>query len=158
MPELWFYHLERENAFTLLPQLLRRGLNQGLRLCVETTTFELARHWSDHLWAHEDTGFLPHGLEGDKRSTGQPIMLTDGNANPNGSTFRFFVDGAIPSAGWLKNEAAIARASVLFEASDESSIQAARSLWREARAAGLIVRYQRQDDSGAWREVPASAT
>jgi DNA polymerase-3 subunit chi len=157
MPELWFYHLERESALTLLPQLLRRGLERSLRLCVETITLELATHWSDHLWAHEDASFLPHGVEGDKRSANQPIWLTNRNANPNGSTFRFFVDGAIPSAQWLADEAALRRASVLFEGTNEQSLQAARFLWREARNAGIIVRYQRQN-GGQWGEVTASGT
>jgi DNA polymerase-3 subunit chi len=156
MPELWFYHLERENALTLLPQLLRRGLERGLRLCVETTTLELVRHWSNHLWGHEDTGFLPHGLEGDRRSADQPIWLTNENANPNASIFRFFVDGAVPSAGWLKEESALQRASVLFEGANEQSLQAARLLWREVRSAGITVRYQRQNESGGWSEVAAS--
>jgi DNA polymerase-3 subunit chi len=156
MPELWFYHLERENALTLLPQLLRRGLERGLRLCVETTTLELVRHWSNHLWGYEDTGFLPHGLEGDRRSADQPIWLTNGDANPNGSKFRFFVDGAVPSAGWLKDEAVLQRASVLFEGTNEQSLNAARSLWKEARSAGIAVRYQRQNEIGGWSEVAAS--
>jgi DNA polymerase-3 subunit chi len=155
MPELWFYQLEYENALNLLPQLLRRGLERGLRLCVETTTPELARHWSNHLWACEGTGFLPHGLEGDKRSANQPIWLTNENANPNGSTFRFYVDGAVPSVGWLKGETALQRASVLFESTNEQALKAARFLWKEARSAGIAVRYQRQNGN-SWGEATAS--
>jgi DNA polymerase III subunit chi len=156
MPELWFYHLERESAHTLLPQLLRRGLERGLRLCVETTTPELVRHWSNHLWGYEDTGFLPHGLESDRRCADQPIWLTNGEANPNNSTFRFYVDGAVPSAAWLNDNATLQRASVLFEAANEQSLQAARSLWKEARSAGMAARYQQQNESGGWGEVAAS--
>jgi len=156
MPELWFYHLEHETALNLLPQLLRRGLERGLRLSIETISHEFVGRWSSHLWACEDTGFLPHGLEGDKRSASQPIWLANGNANPNGSTFRFYVDGAVPSAGWLKDDAALQRASVLFEGANVQSVQAARSLWKEARSLGIAVRYQRQNDGGGWGEVTAS--
>jgi DNA polymerase-3 subunit chi len=156
MAELWFYHLERESSLNLLPHLLRRGLERGLRLSVETISHELVEWWSSHLWACEDTGFLPHGLEGDKRSANQPIWLTNGSTNPNGSTFRFFVNGAVPLAGWLKDEAVLQRASVLFEGANEQSLQVARLLWKEARSAGITVRYQRQNNGGGWGEVAAS--
>lgn len=151
MAELWFYHMERISAESLLPQLLRRGSAQGLRLSVQTVSQERAALWSDLLWSQEDTGFLAHGLASGERAAQQPICLTATAENPNASAYRFYVDGALPELA--PHEAALARRSVLFDGRSEKSVEDARDLWKRARTAGIIVRYQRQSVDGGWIEM-----
>ena len=148
MAEIWFYHLERESTEQVLPLLLRRGLEKGLRLSVETTSLDRVKDWSIKLWSTEDTSFLAHGFEGEPSSCVQPIWLASGPENSNGSTFRFYVDGAQP-----QTSIAFDRASVLFNGKDERETELARALWKSARSQGLTTRYQRQDETGQWREV-----
>lgn len=151
MAELWFYHLERITAESLLPQLLRRGGALGLRLAVQTISQERAAFWSDLLWSQEDTGFLAHGLASGDRAAQQPICLTVTAENPNGSVYRFYVDGALPELA--PHEAALTRRSVLFDGRSEKSVAEARDLWRRARLAGTAVRYQQQGEDGGWTEI-----
>jgi DNA polymerase-3 subunit chi len=151
MGELWFYHLERETSEQLLPLLLRRGLERGLRLSVETTSAELAAQWSQRLWAAEDVAFLPHGLSGDANASAQPIWIACGPDNENAASFRFYVDGAQPAL-----PCSYERASLLFNGRDEAEVAAARDLWKRAKAAGIAARYQKQDESGQWREAASS--
>ena len=157
MPELWFYHLQHVTAETLLPQLLRMGLSRGLKLAVETISPERAGFWSEVLWGQDDTSFLAHGIEGDGNAGAQPICLVASAANTNGASFRFLVDGAMVAVGALSESSDCQRVSVLLDGRDEAAIDAGRKLWREARAAGVVVRYQRQNDSGGWSEATAAA-
>jgi DNA polymerase III subunit chi len=156
MAELWFYQLERESAETIMPQLLRRGLERGLRLSLETSSPELMKAWSDLLWSAEDTSFLAHATEGEGRDSDQPILLACANSNLSESHFRFYVDGAVPDVAFLCNSSSIARASIMIDGREETALAAARALWKKAREAGMTMRYLRQDTSGAWSEEARS--
>ncbi|MFO1034131.1 MAG: DNA polymerase III subunit chi [Hyphomicrobiales bacterium] len=87
MAEIYFYHLEREPAETLLVTLLAKGLQRGLRMSVESPDAESLARLSERLWASEDVAFLPHGLAGEANATHQPILLAASNDNANGSSF-----------------------------------------------------------------------
>jgi DNA polymerase III subunit chi len=156
MAELWLYHLEREGAEVIVPQLLRRGLERGLRLSLETSSPEMMKAWSGLLWSAEDTGFLAHGMQGEVRDGEQPILLACSNSNVNGSHFRFYVDGTVPDVVALRDLAELDRASIFFDGHNETAVAAARALWKAARETGLTMRYLRQDSSGAWSEEASS--
>ena len=79
MAEIWFYHLERQPLKQVLPQLLSRGLQQGRRMIVQTTTAETIPQISDLLWAAEDVAFLAHGF-GDDSGT-QQLLWQIGRAH-----------------------------------------------------------------------------
>ncbi len=157
MAELWFYHLERESAEQIVPQLLRRGVERGWRLSLETSSPELMKAWSSALWSIDDASFLAHGIAGESRDGEQPVLLTCSKGNENGSRFRFYVDGAIPEVSALRDETGLDRASILFDGRSEAALAAARSLWKLAREACLAMRYLRQDSVGAWSEEANSA-
>jgi DNA polymerase-3 subunit chi len=151
MVEVWFYHLERESAAGLLPSLLRRGLERRLRLSVETSQKELVQVWSDRLWSAEREGFLAHGYAGEPFAEAQPIWITFEPENANNSSYRFFVDGALPLL-----TSTYERASLLFDGRHDGEVSAARDLWRKANQLSLPTRYLRQDEQGQWRDVSAA--
>ena len=149
MAELWFYHLEEGRAEDMLPDLLRRALERGVRASVHAADAAGLQRLSAHLWAHEDVAFLPHGMDGEAAPAHQPIWLTTGQQAANDAAYRFYVDGLMPDLG---NGAAEAeRLMVLFAAADAAATDAARALWKEARASGHQVSYwQRDGASGRW--------
>jgi DNA polymerase-3 subunit chi len=145
--EVWFYHLERSGLDQVLPDLLEKTLSRGWRALVRTGDPLRVEHLDGWLWSYRDESFLPHGVAGEGHDADQPVLITTGEANPNGANVLFLVDGAAP--GELKG---FARCVVLFDGGDEAALQVARGRWREVKAAGLPGSYWRQSERGSWEK------
>jgi len=100
------------------------------------------------LWTWRDDAFLPHGTWRDAEAAEHPIVLTVNEENPNGAVVRFLVDGAS-----LAGDAAASyqRIVLLFDGGDPDAVDAARTRWGEAKAAGAEVTYWQADEQGRWR-------
>ena len=147
MAEIWFYHLERQPLKQVLPQLLSRGLQQGRRMVVQTATVETIPQISDLLWAAEDVAFLAHGF-GDDAGTQQLLWLCADDANPNSASYRFYVEGALPT-----HLDGLERALILFESSSEDELATIRNEWKKRKAEGHSISYWKQDESGKWQNL-----
>lgn len=145
MAEVWFYHLEREPVEDVLPGLLARGWQRGLRMAVQSPDADRLKHLSERLWALEDVAFLAHGDAATPFPERQPIYLATDHENANAAAFRFYVDGAEPA-----NVGDLSRASIMFDGSDESAVEHARALWRRFKAEGHTISYWKQDADGRW--------
>jgi DNA polymerase III subunit chi len=145
--EVWFYHLERSGLDQVLPDLLEKTLARGWRALVRTADPLRIEHLDGWLWSFRDESFLPHGVAGEGHDAEQPVLITTAEANPNGANVLFLVDGAAP--GELQG---FARCVVLFDGRDEAALQAARTRWREIKAAGLPGAYWRQSERGSWEK------
>jgi DNA polymerase-3 subunit chi len=145
MAEIFFYHLGEEPLERILPGLIKRGLERRLRMAIETTTPERLPKLSELLWAFEDVAFLPHGF-GDDAPEHQPLWLCADSQNPNGATYRFFVDGAMPQS--LEG---LDRALILFDSNSEEALTSARAEWKKRKAEGHAISYWKQDDNGKWK-------
>ena len=77
----------------------------------------------------------------------QPIWLTTGDVSelgsPNGARYLFLLDGAGSA-----RLALFERVFDLFDGRDEAAVQAARSRWTAAKAAGLSLSYWQQRAQG----------
>lgn len=151
MAEVWFYHLEGKSAEDVLPGLLARGLECGVRMVVQTVDVERVKALSQKLWAYEDTSFLTHGFEGEPNSAAQAIYLATTAENPNVSGLGFFINGAVP-----ENFNGLTRASIMFDGTEETAIEQARSLWRSYKTDGHAIKYWKQDADGRWKDQAAS--
>ena len=100
------------------------------------------------LWAHEDTGFIPHGFGPDAKPEMQPVWLSASPENPNAATFRFYVEGAMPDT--LEG---LARAILLFHGDDEQALLNARNEWKKRKAEGHAISYWKQDENGKWQNL-----
>jgi DNA polymerase III subunit chi len=145
--EILFYHLRGQTAEHVLPALLRKSLDRGWRAVVQGTTEERMEALDAHLWTWRDDSFLPHGTWRDAEAAEQPILLTIDDRNPNNAAIRFLVEGASMPA----EVAAYERVVLIFDGDDDEAVQAARSHWSTAKAAGLDVTYWQADEKGIWR-------
>ena len=145
MAEIYFYHLGEEPLERILPGLIRRGLERGLRLAIETTDAGRLAKISDLLWTAEDVAFLAHGF-GEDQPEHQPVWLCADQQNPNGATYRFFIDGAMP-----QTLDGLERALILFDSHSEEALTSARAEWKKRKAEGHVISYWKQDDDGKWK-------
>ncbi len=145
--EVWFYHLERTGLDQALPELLDRTLARGWRALVRATSSDRLEHLDGWLWSWREDSFLPHGLDGEPYAERQPVLLTTGEANPNGANALFLIDGAEPGAldGYV-------RCLVLFDGKDEGQVQLARRQWSALKAKGAALSYWRQSGEGRWEK------
>jgi DNA polymerase-3 subunit chi len=143
MATVLFYHLTRSPAAATLQSIRPRALQAGWRVLLRGDQAVLGE-LDAKLWEGEQAQFLPHAMAGGAQDADQPILL-----------------GNIPSAGFdalalvgstqiNMNEAAVLqRVWVLFDASDDAQVTAARVLWKAVSAAGLHAQYH-SEESGKW--------
>ena len=140
--EVWLYHLERATLEQVVPELLEKTLSRGWRARIRADTRQRIEAIDAWLWTYRDDSFLPHGMAGDPLAERQPILLGEGDGNPNHAQVLFVVDTEPGDIGDF------ARCIVVFEGRDEAALAAARDLWSRYRNAGHGVTYWRQGEQG----------
>lgn len=141
--EVWFYHLERTSLDQALPELLEKTLARGWRAIVRAAGKDRVEHLDGWLWAYRDDSFLPHAPADEPGAARQPILITEGQANPNSANALFLVDGAEPG-----DVTPFTRCVVMFDGADESALAHARRQWSAFRKSGLPVSYWKQQGRG----------
>ncbi|PWS37811.1 DNA polymerase III subunit chi [Falsiroseomonas bella] len=151
MAEYGFYHLTRTPLDRALPRLLGRVLEAGGRAMVLLGSRERMEALDAALWTATDPDWLPHGTPLIGHAPLQPIWLTTEDAPeegaPNAARFLFLLDG-MTSARLDRFE----RVLDLFDGGDEAAVQAARTRWRQAKAAGHALTYWQQGARG-WEKA-----
>jgi DNA polymerase III subunit chi len=146
--EILFYHMQRQPLETVLPSLLEKSLERQWRVAVQATSEERLQALDDHLWVFSEESFLPHGTDRDPDCATQPVVLTLRDANPNGASIRFLVEGAaLPD-----DVGTYQRICILFDGTDQDALLHAREQWRGAKEAGHSVAYWQQDERGRWQK------
>jgi len=144
-----FYHLTRDPPEALLPVLIGKALEIGLRVVLRGANPERITALDQHLWMGD--GFLPHGIRGGAQDADQPVLLVP-DATP-------LADLPGPAAGCLvtldgagvstPEAQAVDRLCVVFDGTDETAVAAARQQWRDLTGAGVQAEYWSRD-SGRW--------
>jgi len=142
-----FYHLLHLPLDKALPKLLEKALSAGLRAVVMAGSRERVAHLDDLLWTYDPASFLPHGTRRLGSAERQPVWLTEEDENPNGATVLIMIDNAV-SARMDQFD----RCLLLFDGRDPEALQAARQRWSEWKAAGYLLVYNQQTESGGWTE------
>ncbi len=146
--EILFYHLQRRPLEAVLPLLLERSLQRGWKVVVQAVTPERVAALDDHLWTYAEESFLPHASERDAGAADEPVVLTTGDANPNGATVRFLVEGA-PLPARMDG---LDRLVLMFDGNDDTALAAARAAWADLRKGGHQPTYWQQDEDGRWQK------
>ena len=144
-----FYHLTRSSPASTLQALLPRALQAGWRVLLRAEPVQL-QDLDAQLCEGPRDGFLPHGLAGGAQDGDQPILL--GNIPSTGFDALALIG---TSALDMAEAAQLQRVWVLFDASDEAQVAAARALWKEVTEANLHAQYW-SEESGKWTKKTES--
>ena len=131
----------------VLPSLVERTLARGWRAVVQAGSEERVEALDTLLWTYAEESFLPHGTKRDGHAAEQPVYLTTEDANPNGATVRFLVDGA-----GMPELAGYERIVFLFDGHDAGAVAQAREQWKAVKAAGCEATYWQQSPEGRWEK------
>lgn len=148
MARALFYHLTGDPPEALLPTLIGKALEAGLRVAVRGAGPERMAALDLALWQGE--GFLPHGLAGGPHDADQPALLVwdaaPAPALPNAPACLIALD-AVPVA--VDEAAALERVLVVFDGTDPAQLATARGQWRALTGAGIPAEYWNRD-GGRW--------
>ena len=147
MTQIGFYHLLNTPLEAVLPRLLRKALDQGMRALVMAPSAERVRALDGALWVFDQGSFLPHGTAEEGRAEDQPIYLTATEENPNGAGLLVLTDGLEP--GFIGG---FERCLDLFAGNDEQAVAAARGRWKRLKDAGHELTYWQQTERGGWQK------
>ena len=151
MPEILFYHLQRQPLERVLPLLLEKTLERGWKAIVKAGSAERLAALDETLWTYRDESFLPHGTKADGMPEGQPIYLTLDDERPNGAECAFITDGAA-----MPDDESYERIVLMFDGNDEEALNGARQTWKAVKAKGFAATYWQQDDNGRWEKKASS--
>jgi DNA polymerase III subunit chi len=147
LPEVWFFHLERQPLDAALPSLVEKTLEKGWRAAVQTGIADRVEAIDALLWTYKPESFLAHGTKADANASSQPVYLTDGPENPNGAACRFLIEGAD-----IDDISGYTRLVYLFDGNDADAVARARLQWKAAKGKGAGVTYWQQNAKGGWEK------
>ncbi|MDE3116706.1 MAG: DNA polymerase III subunit chi [Pseudomonadota bacterium] len=152
MTETLFYHLERRGLDEALPGLVEKTLQRGWRALIRADSAERASAIDTLLWTYNDQSFLPHALEGAGEAARQPALITLEEGNANNADVMFLIGGARP-LDWSGDLAkSLTRIVLMFDGRDPEMLTAARTAWKEAKAAGHDVTYWKENAAGKFEK------
>jgi DNA polymerase-3 subunit chi len=143
MSEINFYHLTRSSLEQTLPELLEKTLARNWRAVVMASSPERVESLAQLLWTYRTDSFLPHGSKKDGNAAQQPIWLTTEDERPNEAEILFLTDGATSA-----NLDAYIRVCNMFDGNNPELVEAARTQWKDWKAAGHTLAYWQQEDHG----------
>lgn len=146
MPEIRFYHLERQTLEAALPALLSKALTKHSRILIKTPDQKSLKELDTHLWTYDPASFLPHGQSGSKHADRQPVLLTAGDVNENAADMLILIN----EAGW-QGEDNFSLTCRLFDGRNSETLSAARQAWAAAKEAGHTLTYWQQGAAG-WEQ------
>lgn len=144
MAEILFYHLEQRPLEEVLPILLEKTLERGWRAVVEVAEPGAQQALDAALWTYRDDSFLPHGTAQSEHAAEQPILIIEGDDNPNNAQLRFFAKGAVP-----QKVDGYERIVFLFNGHNPEAVTAARQAWKALKDQHDLT-YWQQEPNGKW--------
>ena len=147
MADIRFYHLQKSSIESALPLILEKALERGMRTHIRVPDKAAAKRLDGALWTYKDSGFLPHGIEGDPELSDQPIVITDEQDNINKADMIVLTQGCTED-----NLDAYNLCCEMLNGGNQDEIDAARARWKVYKDKGYNVTYWAQDDAGRWHQ------
>jgi len=143
-----FYHLTQDPLEVLLPTLIGKAFEAGLRVAVRGVDQARMEALDRVLWRGD--GFLPHGLAGGPHDAAQPALLCWENVPatqlPNRPGCLITLDASPVEA---EEARALDRLCIVFDGLDPEAVDAARAQWRALTQAEVAAEYWSRA-SGRW--------
>ncbi|WP_297323611.1 DNA polymerase III subunit chi [uncultured Bartonella sp.] len=147
MAEILFYHLTQSTLDNALPGLVERSLARDWKVTIQFISEERRDAMDAYLWVYSDDSFIGHGTDRDAYPDLQPVFLTIGQQNPNGSQVRFMVDGANCS-----DPQNYERLVVMFDGRDQELLAQTRQQWKFYKAQNHSLTYWQQTQDRRWEK------
>lgn len=147
MTEIRFYHLQQQSLDQALPLLLRKALDSGKRIYVRMKDDSRLNDLSDALWSYRDNGFLPHGLENEKYSEDQPVLIGHEGVISNKADMLVLTNGAEHDK--LDD---FTLCCEMFNGQNQDEVTAARARWKAYKETGHTLTYWQQNERGGWEQ------
>lgn len=148
MARALFYHLTGDPPEGLLPVLIGKALDAGLRVAVRGAGADRMAALDRALW--QGDGFLPHGLAGGPHDADQPALLvwdaTPAPALANRPDCLIALDAVDLDPAEARD---LDRVLVVFDGNDERALGVARGQWRALTGAGIPAEYWNRE-GGRW--------
>jgi DNA polymerase III subunit chi len=151
MPEIWFYHLERQPVESVVPRILVGMANRDMSVTLVARTRQALDQISNQLWTSEDTSFNAHGISGDPNPDWHAIWLTTESDGFASRPYQMFIEGLEPEV--LDG---LVRASIFFDGNEEPAVANARVQWKRFKAQGCAIKYWKQAADGRWQDQAAA--
>jgi DNA polymerase-3 subunit chi len=154
MSDIRFYHLERQSVEDALPLLVRKIVETGHTVLIQTKDLEETQYLDTHLWAFSPQAFLPHGADclpyiddSDFNIEYCPIFISHNLDNRNNANAVIMINGA---EGLDIGQFVIG--CELFQGYDPMILKQCRQKWKSYQQEGHILTYWQQDPNGRWGE------
>jgi len=147
VPEIRFYHLQRQRLEEALPKLVEKVCEAGLRAHVKVPDAPTMDLLDKALWSFDPASFIPHDKEGCSQPDSQLIFLTCDNENLNDASVLILVN-AVDSPDISEFD----RCFYMFDGRDERIVAKARADWTKLKDQGLGMSYWQQKETGGWEE------
>ena len=135
-----FYQLSRDPAPLAVAQIAAKVVEAGKRLLIVAEDDALLIKVSEALWGRPGS-FLANGAAGGPHDARQPILLSDKLDPANGATCLVLADGH-----WREGDN-FERTFLFF---DDTTLIAAREIWKELGSRDGLTRNFWKQDGGKW--------
>lgn len=139
-----FWQLSRDPVERVVALIAERVLSAGERLLIVSAEEESRKTISRALWDARPDTFLANGFADAPHASRQPILLAASIDAANGASHVIFADG-----NWREPQG-FERAFLLFA---DTTIDAARAVWRSLDGQPGLERAYFRQDGGKWVKV-----
>lgn len=147
MPEVRFYHLQRQSLEEALPKLVEKVCDAGLRTAIKVPNSDTMASLDAALWEFSPSSFIPHGVAGGNFEDKHPVYITEGDDNPSAATVQLLVN-AVSS----EQTEAFDKCLYMFDGRDEKIVAAARQAWKRMSEWDWEMSYWQQRETGGWEQ------
>jgi len=151
--EVTLYQLTTHPLEKVLPRILEKVYDGGLRALVVTDSAEQMQMLNASLWTYSSGAFLPHGADGNKMvdPADNPIWISVDPVNKNSATVLVLTNGrqADDLAGYT-------RCVDIFDGNDPAMLNAAEKRQADYQTNGHPIVYWKQTLNGNWDQVPVN--
>ena len=149
MTQLHFYRVSNSPFAPVLAALLRRYVDNGLRVIVRGVSLQRMEKIDKELWSVPGDGFLPHGMANCDYEAEHPVLITVERRVAGPADGLVAIDGAEVE---LEEASEFKRISFVFERETSDELSSARKHWKLFSEAGHPMQYWNYEN-GRWSKA-----
>lgn len=148
LEQVGFYHLERTGPLDVVPSLVDKIYNRGLKSWIYHPDKALLKEMDRVIWTFSQQSFVPHCLEGDESMAHASSILSAQLPPKEGGKIDVFI--ALAPYAVEEDLPDVSRVVDMFESQDSAVLAQARERWRFYREKEISCAYWIQTSEGKW--------